>query len=328
MLNMIVKESTGTKARLLKQQPAEKAKVSAARKLFFSKQKTIGSMFRQCKLTIKKKSPDLNAKQCATFKKIYYPKGKATFGSVQTSLAKLRKREDADNQAAFLRAKNASKEFKQQIKGCKYKIKLLPKVISKIKPILTLIMGKMKIGTGSSGAKAVKSAPKIADPQTMKKFMNLKLHAAIGPPLTKIFGKIEDKIWTAVRPLVDAVKGVLMELVGLIPFVGGLASFVVSNVFERIVSMLEGLVNKKLDGFRELLENKAVAVAMKLSFKRVKGVVTFVKRSAGKLKTACLKATKGINKQITAAYKKQHQVAVKAEVPHSEIIADAKKMRR
>merc|ERR1719491_2656807 len=108
---MIVKQSRGSKARLTRQKPAQAAKVSVARKKNLAKQRTISAMFRQCKKSVSKRSPNLNARQCAIFKKMYYPKARVTFGLVQNTLKTLRRRADAQNKAAFLRAKNSHKEF-------------------------------------------------------------------------------------------------------------------------------------------------------------------------------------------------------------------------
>jgi len=94
------------------------------------------------------------------------------------------------------------------------------------------------------------------------------------------------------------------------------------------MSKMVALVAKKLGQFEDFLENLAVGIPMKLCFKEVKGVPTFVGGCAKGLAVARRAAMSGFNDAIGKAYKAEGKKTKKREVPHSDIVFAAKKAAR
>jgi len=225
--------------------------------------------------------------------------------------------------------KKVAKAIVHSLSAAQFKIKTLPKVVSKFKPILAKVMSVIHLPKrGDVAAAVIREARKlkVKAVKTIFDYVSMKLHAVIGPPLKAIFTKIEKIIWTTVNPLVAAAKGLLMTLVGAIPFVGCLFSIVVSSLFEAVMAKMRALVSKKLGQFEELLENTAVGIPMKMCFKQVKGVPTFARGCAKGLAVAKRAAMSGFNHAIGVAYKAEAKKTKKRAVPHSNIVWAAKRL--
>jgi len=358
MMHSVVHDAHADLHRLEAAAPALRAAHRAAWKRFRWQRRALKRAYRHVKRHIRR-NPKTNASAYAHFKFTFKPLEKNRqsqnfSGWEKNATGKPNQLlDEADDQewgfhplAALRKLKNkAVHAVKRGIKAVKhaanavihclsaahFKVVTLPKITSKFKPILAKVMSAIHLPSrGAVGAAVIREARKlkIKSLRTIMDYVSMKLHAIIGPPLKAIFSKIEKLIWTTVDPLVAAAKGLLMTLVGAIPFVGGLFSVIVSSLFEAVMGKAVQLVAKKLGHFEELLENMAVGIPMKMCFKEVKGKPTFVGGCAKGLAAAKRAAMGGFNNAIGKAYKDEAKKTKKQEVPHSDIVWAAKKQAR
>lgn len=218
------------------------------------------------------------------------------------------------------------------MRRAKFKVKILPKIVAKVKPAITKAMMKMTgMDEASSNSTAVvEGAPveDIAKPETLKEFVSMKLHNFVGGNLQKIFDKIQSLIWQFVDPLVSAIQSALVTAVGSIPFVGGLLAAVVGNVFDIVMGKLREFINGKLDELRQMLEDKICDAILNVAFKAIQGVLKFFKDDTKAISAAGTDAGKEFNAETAKQYGEENKAAEAAAPSDDEILNDANVERK
>ena len=148
-----------------------------------------------------------------------------------------------------------------------FKAKTFPKVLKLFKPKIEQAIANLDMSNSADkdGVAAASGAPRMTL-ATLMEFLRYKIEVKISKGLTQVFDQVTALLWKVIDPIVSALKSSMIAAVGSIPFVGGMLSAVISQVFDLIYADVKTGVGDAITKLQELITTKVVKTILDAVF--------------------------------------------------------------
>lgn len=255
---------------------------------------------------------------------------------MRRGLRKIKRKRKRELRKEWKKAKAAYKTYKKQLRGARFKVKLMPKIFKVIAPKIQKQLSTVNISDNANaedaGVGVVSKTPNVTSAnrkpdnvktfnKIMKKFLQLAVESKVFPVVKTNFEKIQKKLWQVLDKIIMAIKQSIVGSVGSIPFVGGILAVVAGGVIDLVWGIVKMVVNRSL----ERIWKKIAKVISKFIVKACLTVGGAFKRNVAGAKKGASKANKQVTSAATEQYKKDAAASAKeAEGVEKSILNDGK----